>query len=222
MKIRPVFLMHEEGLPEDELSAVLKGISLVLNFAKVSEKIKIENLRVWRQPNWATGAILSAWNSVDWYLGQAKIASEREGQIHGGFLLNLLCQEPWQKTRPHYDIVVLHRDIYSHDCNFAIGLAIQGVATVISTYRFRKLDPRTKYECIVTETMHEVGHVFGLIPDDRAEKVEESLGRHCTNTCIMRQGLLVPQDWVKITQDRFAGHNFCKICLRDLRKWFLL
>jgi hypothetical protein len=36
----------------------------------------------------------------------------------------------------------------------------------------------------------------------------------------MRQGLNVPHDWLKITDDRLAGHEFCSTCRRDLAKFF--
>ena len=220
-RFRPVYLMHEEGLEQDHLLAVLNAIQAVLRAAGVAANVEVHNFGVWRNSGWLEGNTLTNWNSVDWYLAHALDASRNDHQLHGGHLLKLLNNEPWQKAKPHYDIVVTHSDIYDGDCNFCIGLAVHGLGTVISTNRFRSgLDERSQYECIVTETMHEVGHVFGLVPGDRTDNVEMSLGLHCTNKCIMRQGLKVPHDWVKITNDRLAGHEFCSACQRDLRRFF--
>jgi len=104
--------------------------------------------------------------------------------------------------------------------NFIIGLASPGDSTTFSVKRFRELDEWMKNECIKTETMHEVGHVFGLIPYSRTKNVEQSLGKHCTNKCTMRQGLMVPQDWIKITKDRLDYGAFCDDCKKDLVEYF--
>jgi len=219
-RFRPVYLMHEEGLEHAHLQAVLDATHAVLRAAGVAANIEVHNFGVWRNSGWLEGNTLTNWNSVDWYLAHALDTSRNDRQLHGGHLLKLLYNEPWQEARPHYDIVVTHSDIYDDDCNFCIGLAVHGLGTVISTNRFLRLDARAQRECIITETMHEVGHVFGLVPGDRTDNVESSLGLHCTNRCIMRQGLSVPHDWLKITEDRLAGHKFCSACQRDLRRFF--
>lgn len=104
-----------------------------------------------------------------------------------------------------------------------IGLAQPEMGTVVSTHRFRGLDDKTRYECVKTETMHELGHVFGLIPQDRAEDVDYSLGKHCTNVCTMRQGLRVPIDWIIYSGERVtSGRAFCNRCTQDLRNFFRL
>lgn len=218
--LRPIYVMHEEGLESSHLQAVLDGVSAVCRIAGVADKVGIHNLGAWRGSGWRAGNTLTSWNSIDWYLAHTRNASRNDRQLHGGHLMQLLYNEPWQELAPHYDIVVTHSDLYDDGCNFCIGLAIRGLGTVISTNRFMGLDARAARECIITETMHEVGHVFGLVPEDRTDNVEMSLGLHCTNRCIMRQGLSVPHDWVTITNDRLAGHEFCSTCRRDLRRFF--
>jgi len=111
-------------------------------------------------------------------------------------------------------------DIQIFDTNFVIGLASPGIGTTISTYRFKQLDDKLRYECIKTETMHELGHVFGLIPDERTTDVEDSLGKHCANICIMRQGLTLPTDWINITKDRLDQGALCQPCKSDLKEYF--
>jgi predicted Zn-dependent protease len=212
--------MCEEGVGPIHFESVLDSVHAVLRIAGVERHVEVHNFGVWRSPNWLEGTSLTNWNSVDWYVAHAQQASRNKHQLHGGHLLKLLYNEPWQEVKPHYDIVVTHRDIYDDDCSFCIGLAVQGLGTVISTNRFLELDTRSQRECIITEAMHEVGHVFGLIPDNRTDNVVMSLGLHCTNRCIMRQGLDVPHDWLKITNDRLKGHEFCPTCRRDLARFF--
>lgn len=218
---RPVYVMFDEGIEEWEAEAVFDGLSQVMIAAGTPSHMKVHNFSVWRNTNWLDeNGALTQWNSVDWYLTYIERHHGRNNQIHGGKLLTLLYNEPWQEENPHYDIMVTSRDIYDDDCNFCIGLAIHGFGTVISTARFRELSPQDAYNCIVTETTHEVGHVFGLVPETRTTNVEYSLGVHCTNRCIMRQGLNVPHDWQIITADRLRGHGFCSECSRELQRYF--
>lgn len=45
----------------------------------------------------------------------------------------------------------------------------------------------------------------------------KSLGNHCPNVCVMRQGLPVPDDWIKMTNDRTkSGKPLCDECINDL------
>ena len=161
--------------------------------------------------------MLTDFNSIDSYI---QFAEDPNGQVHAGVLLELLLKEPWQKESPHYDIVVTGRDLYDEDSegnpyDFVIGSALPKFGAIISTNRFSGLE-----ECIVTMTMHEVGHIFGLVPETRTRNVEESLGLHCTNQCIMRQGTIVPHHWMDITRDRLRGCEFCRTCLDDVRGYF--
>lgn len=219
-RLRPIHVMHDEDVTATEVMAVLDGLTQVMNVAKAPKQIEITNYGVWRTSGWLTSdGYLTKWNSVDWYIGYVKERS-RAGQLQGDKLIQLLYSEPWQDIKPHYDVLVTSHDLYAEGCSFCIGLAIQGFGTVISTSRFRTLPPQQAYDCIVTETMHEVGHVFGLVPATRTTNVEMSLGLHCTNRCTMRQGLQVPHDWQAITADRLAGHEFCDACQHDLRAYF--
>jgi predicted Zn-dependent protease len=146
----------------------------------------------------------------------------RKGQINVDEILNILGNEiivlPLKDI--YYKILILKTDMYSDETNFVIGLAQEGIGSVISINRFLKLDYQTQIECIKTETIHELGHVFGLIPDSRTIMVEESLGKHCKNHCTMRQGLNVPTDWIEISKDRLNYGTFCDICREDLRMFF--
>lgn len=218
--LRPIFIMSDHGVMDWEKQAVINGLVQVMVAAGVSEYVPAYDLGAWRGEGWRDEAgYLAEWKSVDWYIAYVKERS-RHGQLHGGKLLSLLYSEPWQEMSPHYDIAITSSDLYDDDCDFCIGLAVTGFGAVVSTARFRGLGSYEAYDCIVTETMHEVGHVFGLVPETRTENVNESLGLHCTNRCIMRQGLVVPNDWQTITADRLLGHEFCPECQNDIRQHF--
>lgn len=218
--IKPIYLMCESGVELFQIEAILAGIYEVLRLAGVSQLIKVYNLGVWRNQDWRAGGVLLPYQSVDWYVRTDR--RSRTTQVNGASVMVRLKSEPWQDARPHYDVVVLRRDMYSGEdsSNFVIGLALPELGTVVSINRFLQLEKGLQAECIKTEVMHEVGHIFGLIPENRQINVEDSLGKHCTNVCSMRQGLRLPDDWVAMTRDRLRGEPFCGECKQALRQFF--
>ncbi|OQA04835.1 MAG: hypothetical protein BWY68_00101 [bacterium ADurb.Bin400] len=219
--LRPIYVMFQPGITQNECDAVFSGIRAVLEAAKVSSRINILNFGAFRMdPYRHPDGKLADYRSIDWYLHQGAIHSARPNQLDASVILHCLLTEPWQQHIRHYDVAVLHSDIYADNNNFIIGVAQPSLGTVISTHRFRNLDRHTQWACVETETIHELGHVFGLIPQHRTDNVEDSLGRHCTNRCAMRQGLSVPDDWKQISLDRLRHGPFCAICQYDLRVYF--
>ena len=223
MKYLPIYVMHDAGVTNLQLKAVSDGIAKLLRLANA--RCEVTNFGQWRSPVWrgenGNGRI-KAYESIDWYIGMGRYASKRPNQLDAVRIISHLEDEPLAQTHPHYDVVVLSSDLYSgndHN-NFVIGIASPKRATVISVNRFAGLNLDLQSNCIETETMHEVGHVFGLIPDERTRCVEESLGRHCTNRCVMRQGLNVPTDWIRFSQDRLRHGALCSMCQNDLQNFF--
>lgn len=222
-KIKPVYIMNQEGLTALEKEAVLEGVRELMCLANVST-IEVNDLNVWRNKKSKDKGVFVPYQSVDWYIQRGKETSRNRFQLNAQTMQRELMIEPWryssQGGRDHYDILIVKDDMYLENTNFVIGLAVKGIGTTISTHRFNGLDNKVKYECIKTETMHEVGHTFGLIPKTRRTGVEESLGKHCTNICIMRQGLSLPDDWIKMSNDRLKYSALCPICAQDLKNNF--
>ena len=219
--MKPIYVMRQEGITSAQESAVLQGIDIVLQAAQAD--VEVKSFGVWRHKDWVNlyNGQLNPYMSVDWYVEQGRKASRGNGQLHGGAICNALWQEPWQKSHPHWDVVILKSDIYDDGCNFVIGEAVADGFCIVSVNRLSGLDEASQKECIITETIHELGHVFGLPNDNRGDgTIEQSLGGHCTNVCTMRQGLVVPRDWLRMTQDRLRHGTFCQICLAELRQFF--
>lgn len=221
--LKPVYVMCQEGVATHQLDAVIRGINSLVALAMVGPHIEVINFGVWRHKSWhdEQGKLIP-FHSSDWYVQRGKEDSKRQGKLNAYTMLTALYIEKWQELKPHYDVFVVRQDMYSgeENNNFVIGLAYPGRCTVVSTYRFRELEATLQAQCVETEVMHELGHVFGLIPDDRIENVTESLGRHCTNRCVMRQGLRLPDDWVRFTKERLQHGALCNRCQEDLQQYF--
>lgn len=201
--IKPLIVTFEHGIELWQKEAVWEGIREVCELAKISDKIKIIED-----------------DSIKLYLDKA-VKEGRKGQINADILIDSLNYELFKlsSSEMYYKILILNKDMYLAETNFVIG-AVQGSVGVISIHRFLKLNLSDQKECIKTETIHELGHIFGLIPESRKTMVENSLGLHCNKRCTMRQGLNVPEDWKKISKDRLKYGPFCDICLKDLREFF--
>lgn len=220
-KTRPMYVMNEEGLSELEKKAVIDGTKELLRIAEVEDRIKVVDLGAWKHNEYKNSdGSLKEYYSVDWYLQEGRKASRNKTQLNAEKIVRLFYVEPWQKgEQEHYDILITRSDMYSGNANFIIGIAYPVLATVLSTYRFKNLDDKLRYECIKTETMHELGHVFTL-PKERIKSDNWVLDGHCPNKCVMRQGMSLPTDWINMTEDRLKYGPFCKPCETYLKEWF--
>jgi predicted Zn-dependent protease len=222
-KIRPIYLMHQEGLLPNEKRAVVDGVRDLVSLAGI-QGMELVDLGVWRQKDFLNpNGTLKEYSSADWYIEMGRKYGRRK-QLNGGSMLNCLAFEPWrdpkQGGKEHYDVLIVNEDMFDRGTNFVIGLASSGIGTVISTYQFRELKERLKSECIKTEAMHEFGHVLSLPDETRGKNLVKSLGDHCSNRCIMRQGLVLPKDWINITEDRLKYGPLCPDCREDLDRYF--
>ena len=107
------------------------------------------------------------------------------------------------------------------------GLAARGEAAVISTYASRRGEQKEAYQSVRSLAMHEMGHILGLIPNERIENVNYTpTGRHCVNECIMQSHISVIQpkaDFLSrvLGQEQKVIYDaFCPTCLQDLEKSF--
>lgn len=122
----------------------------------------------------------------------------------------------------YYQVYLVQADLSNGrpEDEFVLGWSFPLTGSVISPHRLRTLNRQQRRECFKTVSMHELGHVFDL-PLKTRDDLVHSVGAHCPNICIMRQGLNVPDDWLQITADRLAHGPLCEQCLADLRKFFL-
>jgi len=217
--------MNENGVDPMDKKAVIGGIETILKIAGVENKIKIldyDELIGEKYISIIDGS-LKEYKNIDWYLQQGKLKSRDSTRLNASAICNLCSVEVLSNVRKHYYVFIVKIDIYLEEGNtrFVIGAGKEGHCAIISTYRFKDLDDNRKYKVIKTEAMHEIGHVFGIPNNNRKTNVENNIGLHCTNECVMRQGLCVPDDWIEMTNDRLeSGKPLCDECTNDLITYF--
>lgn len=225
----PIRIMWDGTVPRELIDSAEAGIKELLKYAGMTNQIGIEEFGPWRSEYWSDGRNLRPYHSIDWYTDQGNCNRCNQwgaDQLDAGEILAALCEEPWQTLDPHYDILITDRDLTGKDSdgswyNFVIGSAQPEYGAVISTYRFRRLqglDLEEQCELFRTAVVHELCHVFGLPCEERTDLVQ-SLGGHCPNRCVMRQGLRV-EEWIQFTIDRAERGALCFQCQHDLWEYF--
>ncbi len=219
--IKPIYFMHTSDITRQEKKIALETLKEILQIAGVEGKIPIIDNGFWRSPDYKDPqGKLNPHMSVDWYVNNW--LNEYRKQINVDYSARELMNDSWNKTEPHYDIILTAQDLYAPKTNFIVGFACPERGAVVSVNRFRNLyDKRMERESKKQELYHEIGHVFNLPNEARAD-LEDSLGAHCKNICAMRQGLNVPYDWINFVKDRDKTRQiYCDTCTKDLRKFFL-
>ena len=142
--------------------------------------------------------------SNDLLLYQYEYDSTKD-QFDSKKLLERLLKQAERKK--HFRILgIIDRDIYFESYNFNFGVAKRPSVALISIYRLkqelygRKKNPALFEKRILTESVHELGHTFGL--------------DHCENDCVM-------QFSDKITPVDKKPSIFCDRCMGKLDEVFL-
>lgn len=220
--IGPIYLINENGIDPVDNKAVIEGIETILKIAGVENKIKILDYseligKKYISPDGSS----KEYKSLDYYLQQGKIVSRKATKLNATKIINLCAYEIAISGYKHYYVLILKSDIYLENTDFVIGAGKKGHCAIISTYRFKDLDDNRKYEVIKAEAMHEIGYVFGIPNNNRKTNVENNIGLHCTNECVMRQGLCIPDDWIEMTNNRLKSRKpLCDECIDDLKTYF--
>lgn len=229
-RVKPVYVMRQEGVSDLENAAVKDGVEELLRLGGIEGLVRIRDLGVWRTREHANpDGSLKRYQSVDWYVQRAEARDEEHrGQLLEGIFFHEFDREPWKEPEDHYDVLISASDLNTTRLGrnkpaFIIGAGEPFKGAVISGYRFKHkgLSSKGLYGCLKTAAIHELGHAFGL-PGDGLNVYLEDRGDlrfgHCMNKCVMRQGVSVPGDWVRMSRDRERYGTLCSDCYSLLRK----
>lgn len=232
--IKPIRVMHQEGVSELEMRAAMDGTREMLALGDVEGLVEIVDLGVWRNNGYRNpDGSLAKHQSVDWYLYKGwqphlKDRSKRSpgvgpDQVLTDLVIYLLSRSA-RKREDSYDLIVCQEDLnLSHyGYPYISGQGAKGKGAVCSTLRLRAegLDTATHYECVKTLVMHELGHTFGA-PNGYRKDLDSKSGKHCRNICIMRRGAPEPiTHWVEKSHDRLRYGALCRDCHDDLVNYF--
>lgn len=219
----PIYVTWTSNVPPTEAQAATQGVRDALTASGQRRDLVI----LGSQSYDANPA--KPFSSPDWYTQEAiKTQPLKRNAGHGqqvdvSEVMKLFHQEPYQE-KPHWEIFIINHDLNSKDenlkyMNFVFGAtqptfpaSVQSITRIIAEVRPGNL----RNEMIRRLLRHEVGHMFWL--PSRNHNIEQSLGKHCTNVCTMKQGLSIPE-WANLTQEENRrGIKFCDDCMTDLAR----
>lgn len=226
--MKPVSIMWTQGV--DPAEAEL-AIAAVRDFLRAVYAIghqaglalpptTIRPFGTWSIPSLPEG---SPYWGTHWYVDNSFDAARQ--QVVGVRFLELVREEPWQKSNPHWDVALIDRDLVDRPdagppegAGFVLGTAIPELATVLSVYRLRGLVRSVQRERALRRlVLHQFGQVLGLPSRSRRSAIEVSDGRRfCINRCVMRRASTVEQLVVAAEQEPGDRVILCPECRRDV------
>ncbi len=219
--IRPLHVLWQEGITEEMLEGVKDGIRTTLALAGVSGEIAILYYGQRGKSDWLEQReLINPYDNLGWHLWYAQEKSEVPDHLNSIALLNSLADNPGYEAEPRYELVVVKNPIHSgNNPNlFGVGRHNQGAIVTLGD-KLCLLDPvdketdsekrkRLYYYHLHTRlnTMHELGHVWGLCTRQEA---------HCQNDCVMW--------WQENPElyNKIKNWAFCPECLVKLKQYFI-
>lgn len=201
---RPVRILCGRGVTDEQLDLAIAAINDLTKFAMVALPIEI-----------VKGKLPAEIEKIG--VANSRVVSKKR-QLGAHQMLDKMIENvrSSHSTDPHFEVFLTKKDIFGDDqTNWIFGVSQEDHAGV---YSFNRFVGKLADETAKTVIMHEVGHVFSL-PARTSGALEEKLGKHCTNRCLMRQGMSLAE-MRSITEDRLAGHALCDLCRQDLIRYF--
>src|SRR5579871_3763225 len=148
--MKPVSIMWSQGVDTGEAEVAVASVREFLRLVyAVGHRVglalpptAIRPFGTWYIPSAPKG---SPYSGTTWYVDTSFDAGRQ--QVDGPRFLELVRDEPWQKSNPHWDVAVIDRDLSdsghepgAHRAReFVLGSSVPELATVLSVYRLRGL-----------------------------------------------------------------------------------
>ena len=214
MKIR---LHCGEGVSREEGQIAICALAEI---GVLLPKVSDDRFHIRDFGNWSQG--IGPFQSLEWYENSSYIP-EIDKFNGSNILLNFIL-EPWKKGDPHFDIAIFSKRMTAKDCDgnwlsFIFGLAGSGAA-IISTHEFNHglKNKRLRHLCLRRGVLHEFFHILGLVPDSRKTNIDNRLGLHCSNICVMRQGMSLSEWKNYAVEEEEKKVILCHQCKKDLHE----
>lgn len=198
---------QKKSVSSQQIKIVVETIHRFLKLAETPQEIKIEYGGALDLRNFK-GSLFSRWGRC----------------LDARNLIDYLAKSQKEDKEKYYSLLLVKNSIFfqpeigkkdkkrEYKKEKISGLTKSYSSAVIFVDKASKINNASVKKAIQFITFHELGHVFGLIPEQRIHKVILSYGeyRHCGNHCAMHP-----------KQSLFSNKKpFCLTCLWDLRAYF--
>lgn len=204
--MKTVHIMTDPAVKTESTYPIYQAFFDILEKLKIRQYFEVHDLGCWKASGYQNGTKLITYKSVNWFLESAynDRVDKNLNLLNTKTLLADLQQYAFE-NRVDYVIFITDKDT-SHP-ESTIGLT-SGATTKYrnSALSIKGLTNRTIYNL----SMHEFGHLFGLVLDSSRPHLAES---HCdVEYCIM-QPFATVQDIVQ------GFESFCPTCLYELHQF---
>lgn len=187
------------------------------------------SLRIKWQKGTSLPQLLETLNTVNKFLFLAELSGKVEvkfgkpfsfkkknkdaiGYVNVNKFLERMWQEQQKLDEIRYDLFCVNEDLRLQDWDKIAGVGCLKIGAIIKLRDENDVDEDDSLHNFFIRIIHELGHVFGLVPDERTENVKNSsFGgfKHCADEkCAMHPNGTRQED---------KNSPLCEICLRDLR-----
>lgn len=212
-----VDLLVEPGIYAQKINPIIESLSYIAHMAKPFTKMEINNLGYWQDERFQNGTELLPHKSINWFLQEAYKERLTPDSYNSGSLISEGQVYAFKNNSP-FVVFVVNKDIIHPVRGWNLGATCKFFCSVINVGRFEGYSEIERSRLIETLSLHELGHLFGLVDEQRSYNVEQKLGLHCTVAgCVMRQGMSI-QEWVIMSHDLHNHPNspFCQQCRKEL------
>ncbi|HLH72741.1 MAG TPA: hypothetical protein VKX96_05610 [Chloroflexota bacterium] len=233
--LKPVSVMWTQGVDHVEAQLVVSTVRELLQLVYTIGNqvglalptITIRPFGTWYIPSVPEG---TPYWGTRWYVDTSFDAARQ--QVIGARFLDLVRNEPWQKSSPHWDVAVIDWDLVDQARApadesrqpFVLGMTVPELGTVLSVHRLRGLVRAEHRELALRRlVLQEFGQVLGLPSRSRQSGIELAEGRRfCTNRCVLRPATTVAQLVRVAEQERSDSVMLCEQCRRDVVEMILM
>jgi predicted Zn-dependent protease len=214
-----VNILTQPEIAQADAMIVFRTIVELTNFLSpnLDSEIGVQNLAAWKAFDYQEGTSLVPHKSVNWLIESAYRNRVTDNSLNSATLLaDGMTYSLKQGKGCPLVVLLVDFDIVHPKVGLSYGISTKFWCSVISLYRFKNMGPMTRSRVIRALTLHEGGHLFGLVGNGREQLSEEKLGRHCVvHPCVMRQGMSL-EDWSRIAAEMRDDRPFCIHCQREL------
>lgn len=209
---RPIRVIYQRGITNKQVLYAMDGIREVLDLMNVTDQTLIT----------IGTTVIETGKTLDEYIADVQGDSLPAGPIDFSRLFGSIFSDLNRsqcKILPYY-VLIIDRGLRFNQM-VAYGVGSHDYCAVISVYDIKTGNLDMDEECLKTIVMHEIGHMFGLIPKDRKiNYMIDCSGKHCLNRCVMRSPAILSNGMVGLTLDRMNDPGFCPQCLDYLRRCY--
>ena len=209
--MRKIAIFVQSGVHESYIAAVTSALDYFLVIFSINHLFTVQVLRDWKLLNYQEGNRLVPFRSINWLLQQGyetRLLRSDKNLNTGDVLANM--ERINFENNFDRSILVTNYSLNHKISGYNFGTTRKHFCTAVSVVGLHCYNPKFAYEWLYYLSLHEIGHLFGLISRYNTKTI---LGKHCENSdCIMHEFTFLPDDLSSRVRTGYLAKDL-KFCL---------